>query len=227
MFELFVIGGIAFWIFTAAIILCILGAVYGDRPFISLFFIALYLSGTYGLGNAAEWSIAPSIFYLGIPGYILIGVIWSILKWVMYVNNEISKYKNKDLAFYGPNGLKRLRGEIKVRNHRTSIITWMCYWPWSMIIALIEEPWKRIYNSISSMLQKISDHLYNKSGIGDEDPIEEAKRIIESLAEEFPFIQEVKVKDGEEIIEVHTTHDSDQIPQEVHGFKIEVIVIKK
>lgn len=48
--------------------------------------------------------------------------------------------------------------------HKGLILTWMCYWPWSFVWTMINDPVKRlfryIYSQIQSTLQRISDHAF-------------------------------------------------------------------
>lgn len=51
-----------------------------------------------------------------------------------------------------------------VRANKSRIMTWMGYWPWSMVWTLINDPIKRafkaIYNRIHNMLQTISNNAF-------------------------------------------------------------------
>jgi hypothetical protein len=50
------------------------------------------------------------------------------------------------------------------RNFKGKITSWMVYWPWSMIVTLIDDPIRRlfrgIYNAIQGMLQRMSDRAF-------------------------------------------------------------------
>ena len=52
----------------------------------------------------------------------------------------------------------------KARNYKGKITSWMIYWPWSLIVTMIDDPIRRlfraIYTAIQDMLQSISDKAF-------------------------------------------------------------------
>jgi hypothetical protein len=64
----------------------------------------------------------------------------------------------------------------KARDHKAKILTWMTYWPWSMVWTLINDPVKRlfkyIYRSIQELLQSISNRAFRgvENDMPGEDP---------------------------------------------------------
>jgi hypothetical protein len=129
----------------------------------------------------------PGLAVLFILGYFLVGTIWSIGKWYLFVKDRRAKYDeakanwSPDLSRGGKiyanvateweksheylrfknskNGLAPL-----VRDNKSRILTWMGYWPWSMLWTLINDPIKRafktIYNHIHDTLQSISNSAF-------------------------------------------------------------------
>lgn len=60
----------------------------------------------------------------------------------------------------------------QARKHKSRIITWMCYWPFSMVWTLLNDPikalFKKIYSYLSTALQRISDRAFKNIGAEDD-----------------------------------------------------------
>jgi hypothetical protein len=122
----------------------------------------------------------------------LAGAIWGVTRWVLFVNRNAIEYKRHRKDFLTDrkdhpslsgvtiteNTLvpEELREKwvrwlpmkplvpVSARNNKWKIITWMCYWPFSMVWFAIDEPWRYIYDALSSMFQKISNKIYSRVG---------------------------------------------------------------
>lgn len=131
-------------------------------------------------------SANPAILYIGIPLYFLAGTVWAIVKWYLYVKRSAVKYKEERREFLLLNNIKdatldtvvpeslRKTWSLRGSRHRTSvpqvgrnkgrILTWMTLWPFSVVWAIIDEPWRYIYDAVASMLQRISNAVYRRAG---------------------------------------------------------------
>lgn len=190
IFELFILGGVAFWILSSVMFLLLLWAASDDRAAASGLLVAGYLAAIYLLGNAATVSMPdPWVFYIGIPAYLAVGTLWGIGKWYLYVSRQVMSYKEHRQEFLINSGIAHatmdmvvpanlkakwrnmghryggLHGRPVARQNKRRIISWMCFWPTSIIWSVIDEPWRRIYNAIASLLQRISDSIYERAGV--------------------------------------------------------------
>lgn len=141
----------------------------------------------------AAWQ-HPGIAILIAIGYFVAGTLWSVGKWYLFVKSRRAKYDEARAAWellpisarrhgsgskrdnalgcekweqsdvyarfsnYG-SGLAPL-----VRDNKKRVLIWMCYWPWSMIWTVINDPikkaFKAIYNRIHNYLQTISNNAF-------------------------------------------------------------------
>jgi hypothetical protein len=46
------------------------------------------------------------------------------------------------------------------RQNKKRIITWMVYWPFSMVWTVLDEPWRLIYEAMARLFQRISDRVW-------------------------------------------------------------------
>ncbi len=87
------------------------------------------------------------------------------LLYQLYNTNFMKSLKAEDLAEIGPDG--KLTERPYIRNHRALVMTWLTYWPFSMLWAVMNDFVHRIfriiYLRISAQLQAISDQIFRNS----------------------------------------------------------------
>lgn len=161
-------------------------------------FAALYFLGDFNVVTAALRN--PGLTAGIIGGYFVAGTAWSVAKWWFFVRRCREDYDKLKATFLRQNGIEgsaipdNLKAKWKesltshyrygserrysfsngvipkASDHKSRIMTWMCYWPWSMVWTLINDPVKRlfkqIYLQIAGMLQRISNSVF--SGVEDD-----------------------------------------------------------
>lgn len=195
----FIIGGVWFWLLSIVVLCLLLWEIHEEKPIIGLFTVGFYLALIHLFGDASVPSTlvsSPWILYLGIPIYVVAGVVWGLIKWSLYTNRHVIEYKQSRRRWLlekqrgehpalvgvtitedttvptelrsewkgGTVGWANRRGKPSARNEKWKIITWMCYWPFSMLWTVLDEPWRYIYEVLSSVFQRISDKLYSNAG---------------------------------------------------------------
>lgn len=136
----------------------------------------------------------PGTTALIVLGYFVAGTAWTIAKWYFFVRDKRARfdeakadyalhpeyshsYAKKDVP--APNEMIEWVKSHKygsfvdyytktpvpsVRSNKSRIMTWMGYWPWSMVWTIINDPIKRafkaIYNRIHNTLQAISNNAF-------------------------------------------------------------------
>ncbi len=130
---------------------------------------------------------------LGAAGYLFIGTVWSIFKWYFFVRNKREEYlKAKEEYENGPKEkqhsrekgadivefdapwekcyartrfLNSKRGIVPLPgDHKSRILMWLAYWPWSAFWTLINDSVKKvykfIYENITGILTRISQAAF-------------------------------------------------------------------
>lgn len=94
--------------------------------------------------------------------YAALGLVWSFVKWYFFLLNKKDKQLEqlqKDVKYYNRFTESKLElptaGENKMR-----IISWMTYWPFSIVWTLINEPVKRFFNFIYTRFTSIYDKVH-------------------------------------------------------------------
>src|SRR3989344_1109260 len=155
-----------------------------------IFLLVLQFFGDVKIFSYALENPLKSLFYLF--GYVVVGVLWSFGKWWFYLMEEKRRYdtaKNaflkdykikddviipvalkekwkqatKEGGYYNNGQIYQFKLNPQAKEYKGKIITWMCYWPWSMVWTLINDPikklFKNIYNWLQNSYQRVSDYV--------------------------------------------------------------------
>lgn len=91
--------------------------------------------------------------------YVLFGVAWSFFKWYFYLSELKEKFKNGTDYSYNKRKI-----DITDSDNKLKVLVWMCYWPFSAIWTLINDPIKKMYEYIlrqlSGLYQKMSNRMF-------------------------------------------------------------------
>jgi hypothetical protein len=108
-----------------------------------------------------------------VAAYLAAGILWSMIKWYWYLRLRRECYLESKAVFLEShsiqgetipeNLLNEFRGEFgrfdniipKARENKGRILTWMAYWPWSMLWTMIHDWVERIFRFIFDHLVKI------------------------------------------------------------------------
>jgi len=131
-----------------------------------------FLGNKIQLGNFFSHTVKnPWVTIAVIIGYIAIGTGWAILKWYFFL------IKKRDQCIEErPNYLSI----PNVSTHKSKIMVWMFYWPFSAVWTILDHPIKRIfifiYGKIHLKLQEMSDKIFAPLKVQEIQREEEAER---------------------------------------------------
>ncbi len=198
MWTLFEFGSIGFWILDVVVLLLLMACVEFERSFVALLLVVatLVLWNFCGNRDLFPW-MAAHAGHLAVWAivYVVIGVVWSLVRWALYVadaREELLEYKRAWETTHGDfgcsyyeNGEKKVTTDFWVwwrlggddarmarRNHaipqpqdfKGRIISWMAYWPISMLNSLLFDFLRRffshLYNALAGTFRRISRAVY-------------------------------------------------------------------
>ena len=184
IFAALAFGTIWGWIILVVAFIVITALVENDKgfwAFLGTLLSVILLCG--GHFDSALHFIAanPGKVVLMILSYFVLGTVWSILKWFLYVNRQLEKYNERKAHWLHNENLTAITtseqaldfkrhlgtfGELspQVREHKSDILLWMTYWPFSCLWTLINDPIRKIFRTIyvhiTTSLQAISDRMF-------------------------------------------------------------------
>jgi hypothetical protein len=130
----------------------------------------------------------PGLTACLVGGYFLVGTLWSVCKWYLYVREQRRLYDEFKAEWFRANGVtysapgfegtacpaelseafkravRSRHAKPQVGDHKARIYLWIAYWPWSALWTVINDPVRKllreIYNLIHKFLQRISDKAW-------------------------------------------------------------------
>lgn len=172
---LLAVGGLFFWLFTAAVVIAVTTSVHNEKPgwgfiFILAFLGALQFSSDF---KPFTWVMAnPGLFGLGVLGYVSVAVAWTFLKWYMFSvaakemysdfrKDWIANLKRPFDVVIGEAPLSKAFGSFYAYRKRfgesvppspsenaSRIMLWMIFWPVDMVWSIINDPVVRVFRWI-------------------------------------------------------------------------------
>ncbi len=161
MLQLLAFGTFWFWVLVLIASIFIVVSIEDDEHNYgaNLFFIGALLL-LYFFGNAETFNRAakyaieePRVVFLAIMGYFLAGTIWSVVKWVFWLQGR-KRYHQRHSSNREIN-----ISDYKVANNTEKILHWMIYWPFSLVWTMINEPVKRGFYYILDRFSGLYDKL--------------------------------------------------------------------
>lgn len=186
MWTLLAIGSIGFWIalILASILITMLieNADSGGSSATFVCILTLALLYVFGAGqdirNIGSFVASnPLVVGLAVFVYVVAGAFWSIAKWYFFVIGIRNEFlDNRKLYIHDPKDernkltLSELESKIpSARDNKARITSWMFYWPFSALFTLVNEPIKKIFNTIyrrfTTSFDRISKNVFMNSEV--------------------------------------------------------------
>lgn len=179
IYELLVFGGVLFWSIAGLVGLIVAGCIYSDEPKSATIALGLALALTYAFTDVSAFSL-PSIWDLAQYGaaYIFIGIVWALAKWFMFMRKVralADEYAVLSKQTYIGSYYKTVKGYVrykcdesqwpvidnmppKASDHTGSQLSWLAYWPISLVIFILDKPVRKVFTLLNEGLSG----LYNR-----------------------------------------------------------------
>ncbi|MBI2108785.1 MAG: hypothetical protein HYT93_01205 [Parcubacteria group bacterium] len=166
-FGLFVLGSFGFWTLVVIANIALFACTENERPFLGIFvllgtFLLLQFLGDLHLFTYLKNHPFAIFMYFG--GYLVCGTVWSVLKWYFYLLNKKEEYEELKKQHFSDSDMdeKNLENWKRTNTHsemkrlirssifdyKEKIVTWMTFWPWSVLWTLIDDFVFKVFNKI-------------------------------------------------------------------------------
>jgi len=210
MLALFLFG--TFWWYGITLLFLIGAVIAIEKEEVMPAIIILILYGLYfqflaGVDFFGYLLKNPLHLLYTITAYVVCGLVWSGIKWALFVNTEAEKQKDTWRYFLKNNNLPSSTKKLTLRKKRDwdssnyhkkpmfsgnkkKITIWVTYWPLSLIWSLLNDFVKKLMHLIVIRFHKVYEAIANKA-YKEIDNIE----IIEIIDEPKKGINKFKVTD--------------------------------
>lgn len=185
--AIFLVGSLWFWLAIATTLVVLLALIEFEKPFWATATVLAFVALMVGWSdfNPLAWVTHNAVLFLEcLAAYLVLGVVWAIVKWWFFLMNSRDRYEEIRAAFLKEKGWEAFDTDEKKRKfqdkvfwdrktfppkpgeNKSKIVLWMTYWPCSALWTLINDPLKRFYRfayaRILGLLQGMSDRTFAK-----------------------------------------------------------------
>lgn len=129
--------------------------------------------------NPGPWMVAnPFLSGLGIVGYFLVGALWSLFKYYLWLKSErdhmldemaqwrASQSKNADLSI-AAFGRSTYAAKWKPRYNKSRLVFWMTWWVpsvfWTLTHDLFTKAWRVVYDLVVREYERLADRVIRRN----------------------------------------------------------------
>ena len=170
--DFFTFGAIGFWIMVAVLSIIYTIAVEKDIHgwAIGATIIAAILGWDSLFGpEGAVWHWR--VLLLGIIIYGIAGGAWSVFRWFKYCRKYIETHPNEKISLiegYGDNKrhltIEQYYSEkLKPSEHKSRLIAWIVYWPWSLVWNVVGDFFTGIYDALANIYNRVAASVIKKA----------------------------------------------------------------
>lgn len=149
--TLFAFGTFWFW---ALLIFFIIGSIVAEKnDSIGWLTFTLLVFSVFFIPNILD-VISLKTLITGFVCYLVVGGVWSVVKWGKHVGGVVNKIRENAKYVY--------EWEISVGRNKTKIITWISAWPASMFWTLTHDAFEWVFQSLYSVYASITKRADEK-----------------------------------------------------------------
>lgn len=162
----FAFGAIGFWLLLIVLSIIYTTAVEMDKHGLAIFgtFIAVLLWWNEISMLFQNWKL----LLIGIVAYGIIGGAWSIFRWFRYCRKYVKDNPFTDkvreyctLITKTPESF--YKDHLNPSNHKSRLIGWIVYWPWSLLWNCAGDFVTSIYDALTNIYNRVSAAAINRA----------------------------------------------------------------
>jgi hypothetical protein len=160
MLEFIAIGTLGFWVCLVTALIAI-GVLLENEHEIWASLIVVTLGVIY------LKTVSLPVILIGFIGYVIIGGLWSLMKWYLTVQDYIGNRWNNEYRIYGyeeltqeekdGQWLAQCRKELVPSKYKSRIYGWVAAWPVSITYTVCKDTLKTVYNCLQKQYTRIVD----------------------------------------------------------------------
>lgn len=135
---------------------------HGFAIFVTIVAALIYYK--YIIAFFANWQLS----LLCIIAYGVIGGLWSIWRWMKYCKKTVEEDTNSSWKWEGDKRVtvppdEYFKQILAPSKHKSRLISWIVYWPWSMVWNVLGDFFTGIYDFLSNIYERVSSAVIRKA----------------------------------------------------------------
>lgn len=167
--ELFIWGTFWFWTLIIAGFITVTYFVEKERAngwgalltALGLGVVLFFLGSRDPISNGVLYMLHhPMNIILVLLGYFVVGTVWSVVKWFFFLKRKVREFEDSTSDYkFNEDGTLKDNYTPKAREHRSSILLWMSWWPFSALWTLLNDPFRQAFEWIADVLEQTFDRM--------------------------------------------------------------------
>ena len=168
LIAFFAVGELGFWLLLLALSVIYTIATEKDTHVFAI--IATIV------GVALLWTPIKEVFthwqllVVGVFAYGLAGGAWSVFRWFKYCRKYIETHPYSPRTYRSNASMETpeefYSNQLKPSDHKSRLISWIIYWPWSLVWNICGDFFTGIYDMLANIYTKVSQTVIKKATIG-------------------------------------------------------------
>jgi hypothetical protein len=144
--------------------------------------VAAHFVHVFDIYGYAKGHILNTLGYVGI--YIVLGVLWSFAKWWLFLRNQRDAFR---LIVKNAKSVNNIKSSFfivpQASQNKSKIVAWMAYFPFSFVGTLLNDPIRKLFNSIFNQFKNLYQRMANSIFAEDIKKLEIDKKVFEEKLE--------------------------------------------
>lgn len=141
--------------------------IHGFAVFATIVGVGLFWNSIVALGT-----IAWPFLLVGVGVYAFAGGLWSVFRWFKYCREYIVQNpynSNQPASDYSSGKEVKLtptdyyKSKLQPSKHKSRLIGWIAYWPWSLIWNIAGDTLTAIYDALANVYKKTAEAVIKKA----------------------------------------------------------------
>ena len=170
----FVFPGVGFWLGLIFLSVVYTIATEADTHGFAVFSTILCVGLFWLTLKTIVFSVAWPFLLIGVGAYALLGGGWSVWRWFKYCREYIAfhpfkgvsdtdKYDYEDGKKVMVTAADYYRNKLRPSEHKSRLIGWIAYWPWSLIWNVVGDTLTAIYDALVNVYQRTAEAVIKKA----------------------------------------------------------------
>lgn len=154
----FAFGALGFWLLIVALSIVYTVSVEVDKHGIAIF--ATILALLLGWNNLGFLFHNWQLLLIGVAAYGIAGGAWSVFRWLKYCRKYIEEHRGRER---GTDAATFYAEQLKPSNHKSRLIAWIVYWPWSLVWNVVGDFFTGIYDTLANVYNRVAASVIKKA----------------------------------------------------------------
>lgn len=152
--SFFALWGLGFWLLAG--LSSVVFIVAAEKDILPLSIVTTIILGIVYYAPLKLILGNPIVLAIVFVSWVVIGIIWSIIRWTCFLNKIVDKFNNDQMLEY------EFDKATQLKNNKSRIINWIIYWPWSMIWNVVGDFFQSIYRAMEGVYKRILENALKK-----------------------------------------------------------------